>query len=52
VQERRDVAADFMQLFGAESPQVPPIVGVAIGADTDNTHGHSLGHVAGLVLEP
>jgi len=50
--ERRDVAADFMQLFGAESPQLPPIVGVAIGADADNTHGQSLGHVAGLVLEP
>jgi Protein of unknown function (DUF3047) len=50
--ERRDMGADFMQLFGAESPQVPPIVGVAIGADADNTHGHSLGHVAGLVLEP
>jgi hypothetical protein len=51
-QERRDVAADFLQLFGAESAQVPPIVGVAVGADADNTHGHSLGHVAGLVLEP
>jgi hypothetical protein len=51
-QERRDVAADFLRLFGAESAQVPPIVGVAVGADADNTHGHSLGHVAGLVLEP
>jgi Protein of unknown function (DUF3047) len=50
--ERRDLAADFNQLFGAESPQLPPIIGVAIGADADNTHGHSLGHVAGLVLEP
>jgi hypothetical protein len=51
-QERRDVAADFLQLFGAESAQVPPIVGVAVGADADNTHGHSLGHVADLLLEP
>ena len=50
--ERRDVAADFTKLFGAESAQVPPIVGVAVGADADNTHGHSLGHVADLVLEP
>lgn len=50
--ERRDVASDFFRLFGEESLQLPPIVGVAVGADADNTHGHSLGHVAGLVLEP
>jgi Protein of unknown function (DUF3047) len=50
--ERRDLAADFTRLFGAESAQVPPIVGIAVGADADNTHGHSLGHVAELVLEP
>jgi Protein of unknown function (DUF3047) len=52
VHERRDLAADFTRLFGAESAQVPPVVGVAVGADADNTHGHSLGHVADLVLEP
>ena len=50
--ERRDVAADFQALFGAESPQVPPIIGVAVGADADNTRGHSLAHVSGLSLEP
>ena len=50
--ERRDVAADFLKLFGAESAQVPPVVGVAVGADADNTHGHSVGHVADIVLEP
>lgn len=52
IEERRDVAADFVRLFGSESPQVPPVVGVAIGADTDNTHGRSLAHVAELVLAP
>jgi hypothetical protein len=50
--ERRDVAADFMRLFGDESRQPPAIVGIAIGADADNTHGHSLAHLAGLTLEP
>lgn len=50
--ERRDVAADFLRLFGDETPQLPPVVGVAVGADADNTHGQGLGHVAGLVLEP
>jgi hypothetical protein len=50
--ERRDVAADFMRLFGAESAQMPPVIGVAIGADADNTHGRSLGFVADLVLQP
>lgn len=51
-QERRDVASDFRRLFGDESAEVPAIVGVGIGADADNTRGRSLGHVAGLVLQP
>jgi len=50
--ERRDVGADFLKLFGNESTQIPPIVGVAVGADADNTHGHSVAHVADLVLAP
>lgn len=48
--ERRDVAADFLRLFGDESDEVPPIAGIAVGADADNTHGHSIAHVADLVL--
>lgn len=52
VAERRDVGADFLRLFGRESAQVPPIVGIAIGADADNTHGRSVAHVAELVLAP
>jgi len=27
-------------------------VGIAVGADADNTHGHSVAHVADLVLAP
>lgn len=50
--ERRDIAADFFKLFGAESTDLPPLIGVAIGADADNTHSHSLGHAADVQLEP
>ena len=53
VAERRDVAADFFKLFGAESgDQLPPVIGVAVGADSDNTHTQSIAYVTGLVLEP
>jgi len=50
--ERRDIAADFAALFGSESPELPPLVGIAVGADADNTHSHSVAHVADLSLEP
>ncbi len=50
--ERRDIVADFHRLFGAEAPELPPIAAVAVGADADNTQGHSLAWVADLVLEP
>ena len=49
---RRDVGADFTRLFGAESPTVPPIIGVAVGADADNTKSHSIAYVSNLVLTP
>ena len=53
VSERRDLAADFMRLFKDESPNsVPPIVSIAIGADSDNTKSHSVSYVSGVVLEP
>ena len=51
VSEQRDVGADFLRLFGDESKTVPPLVGVAVGADADNTLAHSVGFVAGLALE-
>jgi len=53
VAEKRDLAADFTKLFSDESGTVvPPIVGVAVGADSDNTKAHSVSYVSGLVLEP
>ena len=52
VGERRDLGADFTKLFGDESPTVPMILGVAVGADADNTKSHSVSYVSGVILEP
>lgn len=46
--EQRNVNDDFRQLFGAESAQTPPLSAVAVGADSDNTHGSSVGRIAAL----
>lgn len=50
--ERRDIAADFIKLFGTETQDLPPLIGIAVGADADNTRSHSLGHAASVQLEP
>lgn len=50
--EQRDIVADFMTLFGSEAHGLPPLAGIAVGADTDNTHAHSLAHAADLQLQP
>lgn len=47
VAEQRDLAADFLRLFGHESREVPPLAAIAIGADTDNTRGRSVAHLRG-----
>jgi hypothetical protein len=49
--EKRDIGADFLKFFGNESPTLPPLLGIAVGADADNTHGRSVGFVADMVLE-
>jgi hypothetical protein len=48
---KRDLAQDFMQLFGHESAQVPPLVALAVGADSDNTQGSSLGYIRRLAWQ-
>ncbi|MDD2920053.1 DUF3047 domain-containing protein [Rhodoferax sp.] len=48
VTQRRNIAEDFSLLFGQESPTLPPVTAVAVGADGDNTQGSSLGYVAQL----
>ena len=53
VAEKRDLGADFTKLFSDENgTAVPPIVGIAVGADSDNTKAHSVSYVSGVVLEP
>jgi len=52
VAEKRDLNADFLKLFADESKTVPPVLGVSVGADSDNTKGHTVSYVSGLVLEP
>lgn len=53
VAERRDVVADFLRLFGSENgSEAPALIGVAVGADADNTRQRSVAHVADLTLEP
>ncbi len=52
IAERRDLAADFTRLFGDECDVVPPVIGVAVGADADNTQSRSIAYVSRLVLEP
>lgn len=51
VSEQRDLWADFKRLFGDEADRVPPMLAVAIGADADNTHGHSVAHVGSITLD-
>lgn len=46
--QRRRVAEDFARLFGEETKILPPITAVAVGADSDNTKGSSLGYLADL----
>jgi hypothetical protein len=48
VSQRRNIADDFALLFGQESQSLPQITAVAVGADSDNTRGSSLGYVTQL----
>ena len=46
--QRRRIADDFAALFGTESHALPPVIAVAVGADSDNTHGTSVAYLAQL----
>jgi len=49
--EQRDIHADFLRLFGDEATTVPPLMGILVGADADNTQGRSVAHLAELDLQ-
>ena len=51
VSEQRDIAADFLRLFGDETKLLPPLVGIAVGADADNTLGRSLAWLRTITLD-
>lgn len=46
--QKRQVSDDFQRLFGQESPRTPRVTAVAVGADSDNTRGHSLAYISAL----
>lgn len=50
--QRRNPAQDFRQAFGDESQAVPPVLAVAVGADSDNTGGASLAYLTDLRWAP
>jgi hypothetical protein len=51
-EERHDLAADFLRAFGDEARTAPPLEGLLIGADSDNTNSRSLAWLDGLSLAP
>jgi hypothetical protein len=51
-EESRDLRADFLRAFGEESATVPPLVGILVGADADNTGGSGGGLVQDLRWAP
>ena len=48
----QDLAADFRRAFGNESLEMPPLQGILVGGDADNTGGQSLGYVGDITLSP
>jgi hypothetical protein len=47
----RNIAADFARAFGKESAELPPILAIAIGGDSDNTGGTSVAYLADLSVQ-
>jgi hypothetical protein len=53
VSQKRSLAVDYLRMFGDEAEgKVPEVVGVAVSADADNTHGHGLSYFGDVTLTP
>jgi Protein of unknown function (DUF3047) len=53
VAQKRTLVADYQRMFGDESEgKVPEVIGVAVQADADNTHGHGLAYFGDITLTP
>jgi len=52
VAESRNIAQDFLRLFGDEASEVPTVLAVLVGADADSTQGESLGYLRDLRWQP
>ena len=51
--EQRDVSVDHQRMFGDESAgEIPEIIGVAVSADADSTHGYGLAYFGDIKLTP
>jgi hypothetical protein len=50
IAHERHLVPDFLRAFGAETDTVPPLIGLVVGADADNTAGNSLAYVSDLAL--
>lgn len=53
IQQKREIGIDYRRLFGEESDgSIPEVTGVAVSADADNTHSHSLAYFGDIALTP
>ena len=52
VAHSQDLAADFQRAFGKEAATLPPLQGLLVGGDSDNTGSQSLGYVGDVTLSP
>ena len=50
VPHEQDLVGDFLRAFAVDTNSVPPLIGVLVGADADNTGGTSLAYVGDLNL--